>query len=71
MIDPNYPNPEQFDVKEYDNRKGFYPDVEEMIPDTKDMPEPKGPKIRITVYKHADHVHDMLTRRSISEILLL
>ena len=34
------------------------------------MPAPKGPPVRITVYKDADHAHDMLTCRSVSGILL-
>jgi hypothetical protein len=71
MIDPNYPNHEQFQMVDYDNWKEYYPDIEEMIPDSKDTPTPSGPAIRITVYQDADHAHDMLTRRSVSGILLL
>ena len=29
-----------------------------------------SPKVRITVYKDADHAHDLVTRRSVSGILL-
>ena len=39
-----------------------------MIPD--EIPTLTGPKICITVYKDADHAHDILTRRSVTGILL-
>jgi hypothetical protein len=35
----------------------FYPDAEEEIP--KDLPAPKGTKIRMTAYVDADHAHDL------------
>ena len=41
-----------------------------MLPDINETPVPKGPKIRITVYKDADHAHDVLTRRSVTGVLL-
>ena len=70
MIDPCYPDHSNFETKEYDQWHEFYPDAEEELPDARDMPTPKGPPVRITVYKDADHAHDMLTRRSVSGILL-
>jgi len=42
-----------------------------MMPDEKERPTPRGPKIRITVYKDADHAHDVVTRRSVTGVLLL
>ena len=41
-----------------------------MILDDKDQPKPLGPKVRITVYKDSDHAHDILTRRSVTGLLL-
>ena len=68
MIDPNYPPHASFDCPEYDQWREFYPDAEEILPDN--MPSVKGKAVRITVYKDADHAHDMLTRRSVTGILL-
>ena len=41
-----------------------------MIPDKSDIPTPKGPPMRLTVFKDANHAHDILTRRSVSGVLL-
>jgi hypothetical protein len=68
IIDPKYPNHSQFDIADYDQWKEFYPDAEEEIPDPR--PKPKGPKVRLTVYKDSDHAHDVITRRSVTGILL-
>jgi hypothetical protein len=35
-----------------------------------DMLEPKGKPVRITVYLDADHAHDLVTRRSVTGILI-
>ena len=71
MIDPSYPDHSMFETKEYDNWKEFYPDAQELVPEKSEMPSPKGLPARITVYKDADHAHDVLTRRSVSGILLM
>ena len=71
LIDPMYPDHSLFNTKTYDQWKEFYPDAEEEIPNERDTPPPKGNPVRITVYKDADHAHDMLTRRSVSGALLL
>jgi hypothetical protein len=47
----------------------FYPDAGEEIP--KDLPPEKGPRVRMTVYIDADHVHDLVTRRSITVIFFI
>ena len=47
----------------------FYPDAEEELPP--DMPDPRGKPVRITVYLDADHAHDVVTRRSVTGILML
>ena len=70
MIDPKYPDHSQFNITEYEQWKEFYPDAEEMIPDARDRPTPLGPRVRITVYKDSDHAHDILTRRSVTGVLL-
>jgi Reverse transcriptase (RNA-dependent DNA polymerase) len=46
----------------------FYPDAEEDMPP--DAPTPKGRPMKITVYADADHAHDVVTRRSVTGILL-
>ena len=70
IIDPSYPDHSSFDVADYDNWKEYYPDFEEMQPGDDEKPPAKGPKVRMTVYKDADHAHDLVTRRSVSGILL-
>jgi hypothetical protein len=47
----------------------FYPYAGEEIP--KDLPPEKGPRVRMTVYVDADHAHDLVTRRSITGILVM
>jgi hypothetical protein len=47
----------------------FYPDASEEIP--KDLPLEKGPRVRMTVHVDADHAHDLVTRRSITGILVM
>ena len=71
MIDPNYPNHDQFESNTFDNWKEFYPEAQEMLPDEQSKPDYLGPPIRITVYKDSDHAHDLVTRRSVTGILLL
>jgi hypothetical protein len=60
---PTYP------VEDHQNWKDFYPDAEEEIPN--DLPVPKGPKVRTTVYVDADHAHDLVTRRSITGVVIM
>jgi hypothetical protein len=71
IIDPKYPDHAQFNSETYDQWKEFYPDAEEVLPDADTLPKPLGPKVRITVYKDADHAHDVVTRRSVTGVLLL
>jgi hypothetical protein len=47
----------------------FYPDASEEMP--KDLPAEKGPRVRMTVYVDADHTHDLVTRISITGILVM
>jgi hypothetical protein len=69
IIDNSYPDHSVYLVEDHSNRMEFYPDASEEIP--KDLPPEKGPRIRMTVYKDADHAHDLVTRRSIKEILVI
>jgi hypothetical protein len=67
LIDPILPNHDLFEFPEQDWTE-FYPDVAEELPP--DMPIPKGKCARTTCYVDSDHAHDVVTRRSVSGILL-
>jgi hypothetical protein len=69
LIDTSYPDHSIYPVKDHTNWKDFFPDAEQEIPT--DLPMSKGPKVRITVYVDADHAHDLVTRRSITGILMM
>jgi hypothetical protein len=58
-----------YPVEDHSNWMEFYPDASEEIP--KDLPPEKGLRDRITVYVDADHSHDLVTRRSITGILVI
>jgi hypothetical protein len=58
-----------YPVEDHSNWMEFYTDAGEEIP--KDLPPEKGPRVRITVYVDADHAHDLVTRRSITGILVM
>jgi hypothetical protein len=47
----------------------FHPDAGEEI--SKDLPPEKGPRVRMTVCVDDDHVYDLVTRRSITGILIM
>jgi hypothetical protein len=63
------PNNSIYPIKDRLNWKDFYPDVEGQIPS--DVPKSKGPKDQMTVNVDADHAHDLVTRFSITDILLI
>jgi hypothetical protein len=46
----------------------FYPEDGEKIP--KDLHPEKGSRVRMTLDNDADHAHDLVTRRSITGILV-
>jgi hypothetical protein len=69
IIDASYPDHSMFSVEVHSNWMEFYPDAGEEIP--KDLPLEKGPRVRMTVYVHSDHSHDLVTRRSITGILFM
>jgi hypothetical protein len=68
LIDPGQFDHSDYQAEEYENWREFYPDADEEMPP--DQPEPLGSKARITIYVDADHAHDMLTRRSVTGIIL-
>ena len=67
LFDTKYPNANSIDGDDYD-WKEFYLDAEEDIPT--DMVDPRGKPVRITAYVDADHAHDLVTRRSVTGILV-
>ncbi len=69
IVDTTYPDHSIYPVEDHPNWKDFYPDAEEEIPN--DLPVSKGPKVRMTVYVDADHAHDLVTRRSITGVLIM
>jgi hypothetical protein len=69
IIDISYPDQSMYPVEDHSNSVEFYPDTGEEIP--KDLPPEKGPRVRMTIYVGADHAHDLVTRRSITEILVM
>jgi hypothetical protein len=69
IIDTSYPDHSVYPVEDHSNWMEFYPDTGEEFP--KDIPSEKGPRVRMTVYDDADHAHDLVTRRSITGILVM
>jgi hypothetical protein len=69
IIDTSFPHQSMYHVEDHSNWMEFYPDASEDIP--KDLPPEKGPRVGMTVYVDADHAHDLVTRRSITGILVM
>jgi hypothetical protein len=69
IIDTSYSDHSVYLVEDHSNWMEFYPDSGEEIP--KDLPPEKGPRVRMTVYVDADHAHDLVTKRSITGILVM
>jgi hypothetical protein len=67
IIDTSYPDHSVYPVEDHSN--WMDPDAIEEIP--KDLPPEKGPKVRMTVYVDADHTYDLVTRKSITGIVML
>jgi len=67
IFDTAYPSHAKYEVKQQDWGT-LYEDVEEELPP--DMPKPRGKKVRMTVYVDANHAHDLLTRRSVTGIIV-
>jgi hypothetical protein len=69
IIDTSYPDHSMYPVEDHSNWMELYPDAGEEIP--KDLPPEKGPRVRMTVYVDADHAHVLVTRISITGILVM
>jgi hypothetical protein len=68
LIDPGFFDQKEHQSNDFDNWREFYPDAEEELPP--DQPESLGKKARITIFVDADHAHDVMTRRSVTGIIL-
>jgi hypothetical protein len=69
IIDTSYPDHSGLPIQDHSNWMEFYPNASEEIP--KDFPPEKGPRFRKTAYVDADYAHDLVTRRSITGILVM
>ena len=69
IYDTSLPNLSSYEWEEHPNWRDVYPDAEEEIPP--DMPKSKGNPVRILCYVDANHAHDVVTRRSVTGIVLL
>jgi hypothetical protein len=58
-----------YPVEDHSNWMELYPVIREVIP--KDFPPEKGTRFRVTVYVDAYHAHDLVTKRSITGILVM
>ena len=67
LFNTSYPDHSKHMLEKMDWSK-LSPDAEEEI--LRDMLEPKGKPVMITVYVDADHTHDQVTRRSNTEIIV-
>jgi hypothetical protein len=68
VIDTSYPSWNLDTDNEGERWKEFYPDAIEELPHN--MPEPRGKPVRITAYLDADHAHDLVTRRSVTGVIM-
>ena len=69
LFDTSFPDHSQYKTEDHANWDEMYPDAEEDIP--MDAPKPKGTPIRLTIYVDANHAHDLVTRRSVTGIVVL
>jgi hypothetical protein len=69
IVDTTYVNHSSYPIEDHPNWKDFYADGEEEIPN--DLLKSKGLKVKMTVYADADYAHDLVTRKSITGILLI
>jgi hypothetical protein len=69
LIETSYPDHSMYPAEDHSNWMEFYPDAGQQIP--KDLPPEERPRVSMTVYVDADHAHDLVTRRSITGILVM
>jgi hypothetical protein len=65
----SYPDHSMYPIEDHSNWMEFYPDAGEEIP--KDLPPEKDSRVRMTIYVDAYHENDLVTRRSITGILVM
>jgi hypothetical protein len=69
IIDTSYPEHSVYPVKYHLYWMEFYPDASEE--NSNNLSPGKRPRVRMTVYVDADHAHDLVTRISITGILVM
>ena len=69
IFDTGFPDHSQYNIEDHANWDEMYPDAIEDLPP--EAPKPKGKPVRLTVYVDANHAHDLVTRRSVTGIVLL
>jgi hypothetical protein len=69
IVYTTYPDHSAYLFEDRPHWKDFNPDAGEEFQN--DLPVSKGPNVRMIVYVDADHAHDLVTRRSITGILLM
>jgi hypothetical protein len=69
IIDTSYPDHTGYPVEDHSNWVQLYPDASKEIP--KDLSPEKGPRVSMNVYVDADHAHGLITRISITGILVM
>ena len=67
IVDPRYRDTSSFQPVKQDWKR-HYPDAEEDLP--RGVPDPKGRPMRVTCYVDADHATDVVTRRSVTGIII-
>lgn len=71
IIHFKYPDHSIYSTLTFNTWKELYPDTKEMLPNKSEISDEKVAPVRITVFKVADHAHDIFTRRSVINILLI
>jgi hypothetical protein len=69
IIDTSYTDHSVYPVEDHSNWMEFYPNASEEIP--KDFHPEKGARFRMSFYADADHKHNLVTRISITGILVM
>ena len=68
LVDTDYFDHSNLTSQDHETWHEMYPEAVDELPPK--MPTPRGKPVRITVYVDADHAHDLVTRRSVTGILL-
>jgi len=68
IVDTSFPDHSAHATNDFETWSEFYPDAAKELPPN--MPIPHGRPARITCFVDANHAHDVVTRRSITGVLL-